>query len=91
MATIMSCNATRGTTTRSDFAGINNPHHILYVDYFGDFYAKYVGPNVDFIAHSIWVPKTLVANIRGPIERWVPKSKQWYLVGLFFRWVKMGA
>ena len=60
----------------SDFVGTNNPHHIIYVDYYGDVYAKYVFPYVNFIAHSIWVPKTLVANKRGPIETWVPKSKQ---------------
>ena len=65
-----------GDTPRSDFVGTNNPHHILYVDYYGDVHAKYVGPSVDFIAYSIWVPKTPVANVRGPIERWGPKSKQ---------------
>ena len=25
---------TRDNTPRSDFAGTNNPHHILYVDYY---------------------------------------------------------
>jgi hypothetical protein len=69
-------NATRGKTTRSDFAGHNNPNYILYVDYYGDVCAKYVGPYDGYIAYSIWVPKTLVANKRGPIEKWVPKSKQ---------------
>jgi hypothetical protein len=67
---------TRDTPPRSDFAGTNNPHHILYVDYYGDVYAQYVGPSVDYIAYSIWVPKTLVTNLRGPIERWGPKPKQ---------------
>ena len=66
----------RDNTPRSDFAGTNNPHHILFLDYYGDVYAKYVGPNIDYIAYSIWVPKTLVANVRGPIERWGPKNKQ---------------
>ena len=69
-------NATRGKTTRSDFAGHNNPNYFLYVDYYGDVYAKYVGPYDGYIAYSIWVPKTLVANKRGPIEKWVPKTKQ---------------
>ena len=69
-------NATRGKTTRSDFTGHNNPNYILYTDYYGDVYAKYVGPYDGFIAYSIWVPKTLVTNQRGPIEKWVPKSKQ---------------
>ena len=69
-------NAIRGKTTRSDFAGIANPHYILYVDYYGDVYAKYVGPYDGYVARAIWVPKTLVANQRGPIARWVPKIKQ---------------
>ena len=73
---IASGSATRGTTTRNNSVGTNNPHHILYVDYYGDVYAKYVGSSVDYIAYSIWVPKTLVANLRGPIKRWGPKPKQ---------------
>ena len=73
---IASGNATRGKTTRSDFAGHNNPNYILYVDYYGDVYAKYVGPYDGYIDYSIWVPKTLVANRKGPIEKWVPKCKK---------------
>ena len=46
------------------------------VDYYGDIYAKFVGPRNVPIARSIWVPKTLVANKRGPIAKWGPKSKQ---------------
>jgi hypothetical protein len=38
-------------------------------------YAKYVGPNDAYIAWSIWVTKTLVANKIGPIEKWGPKTK----------------
>ena len=63
-------------TPRSDFVGNKNPHHILYVDYYGDVHAKYVGPIDGFVEYSIWVPKTLVTNLRGPIERWGPKPKQ---------------
>ena len=74
--TIASDDATRGNTPRTDFAGHANPNYILYVDYYGDVYAKYVGPYDGYIAYSIWVPKTLVANKRGPIEKWVPKTKQ---------------
>ena len=73
---ITSGNATRGKTTRSDFAGHNNPNYILYVAYYGDVYAKYVGPYDGYIDYSIWVPKTLVANQKGPIVKWVPKSKK---------------
>ena len=73
---IASGSATRGKTTRSDFAGNANLHYILYVDYYGDVYAKYVGPYDGYVAYAIWVPKTLVANQRGPIAKWVPKTKQ---------------
>ena len=69
-------NATRGKTTRSDFAGLNNPNYTPYTNYYGDVYAKYVGPYDGYNSYSIWVPKTLVTNQRGPIEKWVPKSKQ---------------
>ena len=44
-------NATRGKTTRSDYAGHKNPNYILYTDYYGDVYAKYVGPYEGFIAY----------------------------------------
>jgi hypothetical protein len=34
-----------GKATHDDLAGIANPHYILFHDYYGDVYAKYVGPN----------------------------------------------
>jgi hypothetical protein len=68
--------ATRGNTTPNDFAGNANPHYVLFRDYYGDVYAKYVGPFDGLIEWSIWVPKTLVTNKRGPIAKWVPKTKQ---------------
>ena len=67
--------APEGKTINDDDAGIANPHYVLFKDYYGDVYAKYVGPYDGYVAWSIWVPKTLVANKRGPIEKWVPKSK----------------
>ena len=67
--------APKAKTINDDDAGIANPHYVLFKDYYGDVYAKYVGPYDGYIAWSIWVPKTLVANKRGPIEKWVPKSK----------------
>ena len=73
---IVGNNATKGKVTQNDFAGITNPNYILYCDYYGDVYAKYVAPYVDFIAHFIWVPNTPVADKRGSMKRWVPKSKQ---------------
>ena len=73
---IASGGVTRDKTTSDDFAGKTNPHYIIFVDYYGDVYAKFIGPRNVPKALSIWVPKTLVANKRGPIEKWGPKSKQ---------------
>ena len=41
---VVSGNATRGKATHDDFAGNANPHYVLFCDYYGDVYAKYVGP-----------------------------------------------
>ena len=57
--TIESCVVIRDETTRRDFVRTNNPHHILYVDYYGDVHAKYVGPYVDFIDYSIGFQRPL--------------------------------
>ena len=38
-------------------------------------YSKFVGSPYEYIEWSIWVPKTLVTNIKGPITQWVPKTK----------------
>ena len=73
---ISSGGATRGKTTRDDFAGNDKPHYIFYVDYYGAVYAKFVGPRDVSIARSIWVPKTLFAKKRGPIRKWVPRTKK---------------
>jgi hypothetical protein len=53
-----------GKATRDDLVGIANPHYVLFCDYYGDVYAKYVVPNDGYVAWSIWVPTTLVANKR---------------------------
>ena len=53
-----------------------NPLYVLCRDYNGHVYAKYVGPYDSYIEWSIWVPKTLVTNLKGPIQKWVPKSKR---------------
>jgi hypothetical protein len=72
---IVGGDATRGKATHDDHAGIANPHYVLFCDYYGDVYAKYVGPNDGYVAWSIWVPKTLVANKKGPVEKWGPETK----------------
>jgi hypothetical protein len=61
--------------THNDFVGKYNPHYVLLRDYYGDVYAKYVGPYDGYIEYAIWVPKILVTNKRGPIQKWGPKSK----------------
>ena len=72
---IVGSKTTSGKTMyHDDFVGSANPHYVLMHDYFGDLYAQYVGPFDCYIAWSIWVPKTLVANKRGHIEKWVPKN-----------------
>ena len=68
--------ATRGNPKHMN-AGDNNPSYVLCKGTEGNVYAKYVGPLDDYtyIWYSIWVPKTLVANAKGPITQWVPKLK----------------
>ena len=64
------------STSHNNFVGKYNPSYVLMKSYDGSVYAKYVGTSCGDDYHwSIWVPKTLVANKRGPIEKWVPKSK----------------
>ena len=67
--------ASKGKATSGDRTGPNN-HYALFVDYYGDVYANYVGPHDGYAyrGYSIWVPKDLVAMTREPINRWVPKS-----------------
>jgi hypothetical protein len=74
--TIPNGNATRGKPIRNDFAGDNNPNYALYINYYGNVCARYIGPYDGFINYAIWVPKTLVANKKAPIvKQWVPKVK----------------
>ena len=67
--------APKGKATSGDRTGPNN-HYALFVDYYGDVYANYVGPRNGYAyrGYSIWVPKDLVAMTREPINQWVPKS-----------------
>jgi hypothetical protein len=55
--------------THNNFVGKYNPHYVLLKDYYGDVYAKYVGPYDGYIEYTIWVPKILVTNKRGPIQK----------------------
>jgi hypothetical protein len=73
---IGSGNVTRGNATHNNFAGKYNPSYVLLKSTNGCVFAKYVGSSYgDDYHYAIWVPKTLVTNKRGPIPKWVPKSK----------------
>ena len=51
------------------------PSYVLRKTKDGEVYAKFVGPRNTFRFYAIWVPKTLVTNLRGPIAKWVPLTK----------------
>jgi hypothetical protein len=65
-------NAKKAMPNHNNFAGKYNISYVLCRAYDGHVYAKFVGSPNECIAWSIWVPKTLVTNKRGPIERWGP-------------------
>ena len=60
----------KGNTTSpfSNKAGDFNPSYVLCRASDGHIYAKFVGSPYEYIEWSIWVPKTLVTNIKGPIK-----------------------
>ena len=73
---IMGSKATRGNAPHNDFIGKYNPSYVLMKSKDGYVYAKYVAITYgDDYHYAIWVPKTLVTNKRGPIPKWVPKTK----------------
>jgi hypothetical protein len=45
--------ASKGQATIDDHAEIANPHYILFKNYYGDVYAKYVSPYDGYISWSI--------------------------------------
>src|SRR4051812_30949863 len=65
----------KGNATPLNKAGDFNPSYVLCRASDGHVYAKFVGSPHEYIEWSIWVPKTLVTNIKGPITKWVPKTK----------------
>ena len=62
MLWVVTGDVTRDNATHNNFAGTSNPHYVLFRDYYGDVYAKYVGPYDGYVSWSIWVAKTLVTN-----------------------------
>jgi hypothetical protein len=71
----MGGNVNRGKTTHPNKADDFNPSYVLCRASDGHVYAKFVGSSYEYIEWSIWVPKTLVTNMKGPIKEWVPKTK----------------
>jgi hypothetical protein len=67
--------ASRSIPTHNNFVGKYNPSYVPCKHDDGHVYAKYVGPRNEyaFREYAIWVPKTLVTNVKGPIVKWVPK------------------
>ena len=65
----------KGNATPCNKADDFNPSYVLCRASDGHVYAKFVGSPHEYIEWSIWVPKTLVTNIKGPITKWVPKTK----------------
>ena len=63
-------NVTRGNPNQH-FAGNFNPSYVLCKSINGIVYAKYVGPRNDYAYRlcSIWVPKVLITNVKGPIAK----------------------
>ena len=68
-------NVKKGNATPPNKAGDFNPSYVFCRASDGHVYAKFVGSPHEYIEWSIWVPKTLVTNIKGPITKWVPKTK----------------
>ena len=73
--TVKGGDAKKGNTSLPNKAGDFNPSYVLCRASDGHVYAKFVGSPYEYIEWSIWVPKTLVTNIKGPITKWVPKTK----------------
>ena len=84
--TVKGGDAKKGNAPSPNEACDFNPSYVLCRARDGHVYAKFVGSPYEYIEWSIWVPKTLVINIKGPITKWVPKTKHWSLVGVCFRW-----
>ena len=71
----MSGKATRGMPTLNKPKEFMLPSYVLRKTKDGEVFAKFVGPRNAFRFYAIWVPKTLVTNLRGPIAKWVPLTK----------------
>ena len=66
---------TRGMPTLNKPEEFMPPFYVLCKTKDGEVCAKFVGPQNAFRSYAIWVPKTLMTNLRGPIAKWVPLTK----------------
>ena len=73
--TVRGSDAKKGNASLPNKAVDFNPSYVLCHASDGHVYAKFVGSPYEYIEWSIWVPKTLFTNIKGPITKWVPKTK----------------
>ena len=72
---VVSGKATRGKPTPNKKKEKTPPSYVLRKAKDGDVFAKFIGPHNAFRFYAIWVPKTLVTNLRGPIAKWAPLTK----------------
>jgi hypothetical protein len=76
-----------------------DPSYVLVKSSNGDVYSEFVGKNrnhayifnngIDTKKKSIWVPNTLVTNLQGPKQVWVPKRNKNCFVGELQIWWKV--
>jgi hypothetical protein len=52
-----------------------NASYVIMRNKFGTVFAKYVGAHRKSPKTYVWVLKSLVTNVRGPKQIWVPKNK----------------
>src|SRR3954468_20202207 len=67
--------ATRGKPIPNKKKEKMPPTYVLRKAKDGDVYAKFIGPRNAFHLYAIWVPKTLVTHLTGPIAKWAPLTK----------------
>jgi hypothetical protein len=67
--------AKKGKTTPPNKADDFNPSYVSCRASDGHVYAKFAGSSYEYIEWYIWVSKSLFTNLKGPIQKWVPKSK----------------
>ena len=79
---VVSGKATRGMHTLKKPKDFMPPSYVLRKMKDGEVYAKFVGPQNVFRFYAIWVPKTLVTNLRGPTSKWVPLTKSYIVCRL---------